>query len=258
MYVKPKKKLGQHFLTDNSIAERIVNSLPDQEPLTVLEVGPGTGVLTRFLILKENFDLSVIEIDYQSVDYLNENFPELKERIFTESILNFNFDFFRDKSIAVIGNFPYNISSQIVFKVIENRQHVHLLVGMFQKEVAQRIASKPSSKVYGIISVLAQAFFDIEYLFTVDENVFNPPPKVKSGVIRMTLRNKAINCNEKLFFSVVKTTFNQRRKTIRNSMKPLTGTAIIESDLLSKRPEQLSVAEFIELTNIIESKLSCL
>lgn len=249
--VKAKKHLGQHFLVDLNIAQKIVNALP-QDNLTILEIGPGTGVLTQYLIEKENF--TAFDIDIESVDFLKEKYPQHAHKIHFQDFLVADLVPFASKgNFKVIGNFPYNISTQIMFKVLEHRADVSALVGMFQKEVAVRIAEKPGTKAYGILSVMLQAFYKIEYLFTVSEHVFNPPPKVKSAVIRLT-RNTTdkLNCNEDLFFKVVKASFNQRRKTVRNSVKVLSGNALVESIYLDKRAEQLSVAEFVELTNSIE------
>ena len=233
MYVKPKKQLGQHFLTDMGIARRIADTLPDAGPYKVLEIGPGTGVLTQFLLQRNPIDLRVIEIDTESVAYLNQNFEALAGKIIA-------------------------ISSQIFFKALEHKDQIPFISGMLQKEVAERIASKPGKKAYGILSVLLQAYYDIEYLFTVPPSVFNPPPKVQSAVIKMTRNNtEHLPCNEVLFKNVVKTTFNQRRKTIRNSIKPLLGGDFDKAGtpLLDKRPEQLSVAEFVELTTWVESQM---
>ena len=243
--VTPKKALGQHFLIDDGIAQQIVDSL--QAPYShVLEIGPGMGVLTRFLLQRPDMDLRVVEIDRESVAYLQQHFPELNDRILATDFLKLHLDELYSEPVSIIGNFPYNISSQILFKILENKDLVPETVGMFQKEVAERVASAPGKKMYGILSVLLQAFFDIEYLFTVHEHSFNPPPKVKSAVIRIT-RNpeKRLHCDEALFKNVVKTAFNQRRKTLRNSLKTFTFTSDFkENELLSKRPEQLSVAEF--------------
>ena len=243
--VTPKKALGQHFLIDDGIAQQIVDSLQTPYP-NVLEIGPGMGVLTRFLLQRPDMDLRVVEIDRESVAYLQQHFPELNDRILATDFLKLHLDELYSEPVSIIGNFPYNISSQILFKILENKDLVPETVGMFQKEVAERVASAPGKKMYGILSVLLQAFFDIEYLFTVHEHSFNPPPKVKSAVIRIT-RNpeKRLHCDEALFKNVVKTAFNQRRKTLRNSLKTFTFTSDFkENELLSKRPEQLSVAEF--------------
>lgn len=252
--VKAKKHLGQHFLIDLNIAQKIVNALP-QDDLAILEIGPGTGVLTQYLIEKDNF--TAFDIDKESIDFLKEKYPQHAHKIQFQDFLEADLAPFASKgNFKVIGNFPYNISTQIMFKVLEHRSSVTSLVGMFQREVAQRIAEKPGTKAYGILSVMLQAFYKIEYLFTVSEHVFNPPPKVKSAVIRL-MRNttEKLNCNEELFFKVVKASFNQRRKTVRNSVKVLSGNAIVESVYLDKRAEQLSVPEFVELTNSIEKAI---
>jgi 16S rRNA (adenine1518-N6/adenine1519-N6)-dimethyltransferase len=243
--VSPKKHLGQHFLKDDNIARKIVDSLlPGTE--NVLEIGAGTGILTKHLIEKRFPGLYVIEIDRESVEYLNSNYSELGGKIINEDFLKYDLDKLFTGRFSIIGNFPYNISSQILFKVLEYRNSVGEVVGMFQKEVAERIASPPGSKKYGILSVLIKAFFDIEYLFTVNESVFYPPPKVKSAVIRLK-RNKTdrLNCDEKIFFAMVKAGFNQRRKTLRNSL----GRFNLERDdkvdsLLQKRAERLTVEDF--------------
>jgi 16S rRNA (adenine1518-N6/adenine1519-N6)-dimethyltransferase len=252
--VKAKKHLGQHFLIDLNIAQKIVNALP-QDELAIVEIGPGTGVLTQYLIDKDNF--TAFDIDTESIAFLKEKYPQHEHKIQFQDFLEADLTPFASKGkFKVIGNFPYNISTQIMFKVLEHRNDVSSLVGMFQKEVAQRIAEKPGSKAYGILSVLLQAFYKIEYLFTVSEHVFNPPPKVKSAVIRLT-RNTVtqLDCNEELFFKVVKASFNQRRKTVRNSVKVLSGNNVVDSVYLDKRAEQLSVAEFVALTNAIESAI---
>ena len=254
--VRPKKHLGQHFLTDQSIASRIVEALKVNSGETVLEIGPGTGTLTRYLIEKE-ICLLPVEIDRESVVYLKKHWPILEGLILEEDFLKMNIDEHVKGPFHVIGNFPYNISSQILFRVLEYRQRVPSVVCMIQKEVASRIASPPGSKEYGILSVLLQSYYDIEYLFTVKPGSFFPPPKVTSGVIRLS-RNKtiALSCDEKLFVKVVKTTFNQRRKMIRNSIKPILLNLDSDFELLTKRPEQLSVPEFIKLTNWVESQQS--
>lgn len=252
--VKAKKHLGQHFLTDLNIAQKIVNALPKND-LAIVEIGPGTGVLTQYLIENENF--TAFDIDTESIDFLKQKYPQHEQKIQFQDFLEADLTPFANKgNFNIVGNFPYNISTQIMFKVLEYRDSIASLVGMFQKEVAQRIAEKPGSKAYGILSVLLQAFYKIEYLFTVSEHVFNPPPKVKSAVIRLT-RNatERLNCNEELFFKVVKASFNQRRKTVRNSVKVLSGNSVVESLYLDKRAEQLSVAEFVELTNSIEKAI---
>ncbi|MCF6347919.1 MAG: 16S rRNA (adenine(1518)-N(6)/adenine(1519)-N(6))-dimethyltransferase RsmA [Flavobacteriaceae bacterium] len=253
MTVRAKKHLGQHFLKDENIAKKIANTLTEKGYDTVLEIGPGMGVLTKYLLKKE-FTTHVIEIDTESVEYLKAHYLNLTDRIISKNFLKINIsDEFQDKPFAIIGNFPYNISSQILFKTLENKHQIPELSGMFQKEVAQRIAEKPGSKVYGILSVLTQAFYDVEYLFTVPPNVFNPPPKVDSGVIRLIRKeNYILPVDEQLFYKVVKTAFNQRRKTIRNSLKTLNlSDKLREDTIFAQRPEQLSVQEFISLTQKI-------
>ncbi|MDP2069481.1 MAG: 16S rRNA (adenine(1518)-N(6)/adenine(1519)-N(6))-dimethyltransferase RsmA [Lutibacter sp.] len=255
MSVRAKKHLGQHFLKDEQIAQNIADSLTEKGYKTVLEIGPGMGVLTKY-ILKKDLVVHVIEIDTESVEYLKANYLNLADRIISKDFLKINIsDYFGEEQVAIIGNFPYNISTQIVFKTLENRQQIPEFSGMFQKEVAQRIAEKEGSKVYGILSVLTQAFYDVEYLFTVPPTVFNPPPKVDSGVIRLTRKeNFNLPVNEKLFYTVVKTAFNQRRKTMRNSLKTLNLSDNLREDpIFAKRPEQLSVQEFISLTSKIEN-----
>lgn len=250
--VKPKKFLGQHFLKDLDIARNIANTLDDFSDIPVIEVGPGMGVLTQFL-LEKGLDTTVIELDKESVPYLHEHFPALREHIIEGDFLKLNLTDIYPNKFSVIGNYPYNISSQIFFKVLDYKEHVPCCSGMLQKEVAERIASKPGKKAYGILSVLLQAWYDIEYLFTVSEMVFDPPPKVKSAVIKLVRNDRTeLGCDEKLFKTVIKTSFNQRRKTLRNSMKPLLGkdNTIYTDTIFDKRPEQLSVEDFIYLTNI--------
>jgi len=248
-YVKPKKHLGQHFLIDFSISERIADSLTLHGGYKrILEIGPGTASLTKFLLKNDAFTTEVVEIDRESIAFLKTNYPDLK--LYTEDFLKMDFSVFNDEPVAVVGNFPYNISSQILFKVLDEKDQVPEVVGMFQKEVAERIAEKPGTKKYGITSVFLQAYYDIEYLFTVEPEVFDPPPKVRSGVIRLRRNNvKALDCNEKHFKQVVKMTFNQRRKTIRNSIKPFIKGTEFTSEFLAERPEQMSVADFVILTN---------
>ena len=249
--VRPKKSLGQHFLTDQNIAQRIVEQLsPDVE--SVVEVGAGTGVLTQYLVQGVLDKFHVIEIDKESIAYLQKHFPMLGDRLIEGDFLRTDLSQFGKQNIAIIGNFPYNISSQIFFQVLKYKEQVVEVVGMMQKEMAERMAAKEGSKIYGILSVLMQAWYDIDYLFTVHENVFNPPPKVKSAVIKMR-RNAVtdLGCDEKLFVSIVKQAFNQRRKTMRNSLRPMLSPDIIENEVFNKRPEQLSVQEFIDLTNLI-------
>ena len=252
--VKAKKFLGQHFLTDERIAERIVESL-STETNHVLEIGPGMGVLTKYLIKKDELDFHVVEIDRESVAYLHDHYPTLD--VIEGDFLQYDLTSLFQDTFSIIGNFPYNISSQILFKVFDNRDKVTEVVGMFQKEVAERVAAGPGSKTYGILSVLLSAFYNIEYLFTVNENVFNPPPKVKSAVIRLKRNDvKGLECDEKLFTQVVKTGFNQRRKTLRNALRQLNMPLDkISEEILAKRAEQLSVAQFIEITKTIESCL---
>ena len=254
--VKAKKNLGQHFLTDLSVAQRIADTLLDYRETPVLEIGPGMGVLTQSLIA-DGHDLKVVELDTESVEYLNEHYPELDGRIISADFLKLNLtEIFGDREFCVIGNYPYNISSQILFKILDYKDQVPCCSGMFQREVAQRVAALPGSKTYGILSVLLQAWYDIEYLFTVPEHVFNPPPKVKSGVIKLT-RNSVtdLGCDEKLFKTVVKTSFGQRRKTLRNSLRSMVqnDAEVLQNPIFAMRPEQLSVAQFIELTNIIDT-----
>ena len=251
--VRAKKHLGQHFLKDENIARRIADSLTG-DVKQVLEIGPGMGVLTKYLVDKLELNFCAIEIDTESVAYLNQHYPHLK--VIEGDFLRLDASTLFQDSFAIIGNFPYNISSQILFKVYESRNMVSEVVGMFQKEVAERVAAKPGSKTYGILSVLLSAFYDIEYLFTVDEHVFNPPPKVKSAVIRLR-RNQVstLECDEKLFTTIVKTGFNQRRKTMRNALKPLgRNLEAIPEELLSKRAEQLSVKDYIIITTQLSNQ----
>lgn len=252
MAVRAKKYLGQHFLTDENIARKIIGS-SHMKFRNVLEVGPGMGILTKFLLQNPDINLKVVEIDVESVQYLKEKFPELSDKIIHADFLELNLDEIYDSPYSIIGNFPYNISSQILFKVLEYRNRVHEVVGMFQKEVAQRVASPPGSKEYGILSVLLQAFYDIEYLFSVNANVFSPPPNVKSGVIRLT-RNQvsALPCDEKLFFKIVKTAFNQRRKMLRNGLREYIPENIRDNPVFDKRAEQLAVDDFIALTKMLD------
>lgn len=253
--VKAKKHLGQHFLRDEEVAEKIANTLVGSGYNNILEIGPGMGVLTKYL-LKTEKNVEVIEIDTESVEYLSANYPQLENKIITGDFLKYNVNLLFDgRPFAIIGNFPYNISSQIVFRAIEFRHVIPEFSGMFQKEVAQRICEKKGSKAYGILSVLVQAFYDAQYLFTVDEHVFIPPPKVKSGVLRLTRKaDYTLPCPEKLFFTVVKTAFQQRRKTMRNSLKTLSLSDTLREDpIFALRPEQLSVEEFITLTQKIQA-----
>lgn len=251
--VRAKKSLGQHFLTDLSIAERIAHTLDDFKHLPVLEVGPGMGVLTQFL-LEMGLDLTVVELDAESVDYLEVAFPQLHGRIIGEDFLKMDLKrLYGDRPFCVIGNYPYNISTQIFFKVLEYRDQVACCSGMLQREVAQRIAEPPGSKTYGILSVLLQAWYDIEYLFTVDEHVFNPPPKVKSGVIRLTRNDVTdLGVDERMFKRLVKLSFGQRRKMLRSSLKPafMADPLVLDRDVFRQRPEQLGVEDFIALTRL--------
>jgi 16S rRNA (adenine1518-N6/adenine1519-N6)-dimethyltransferase len=256
--VKPKKALGQHFLKDLQIARQIAETLDAYKGMPVLEIGPGMGVLTQFL-LDAGHDLTVVELDRESVAYLEKNFPRLEGRILAEDFLRLDLSKIFSSPFCVIGNYPYNISSQIFFRVLDYKDSVPCCSGMIQREVALRLASPPGKKDYGILSVLLQAWYNIEYLFTVSENVFDPPPKVKSAVVRMTRNErKSLGCDEALFKRVVKTSFNQRRKTLRNSMKPLLGKEFPHYSLpiFDKRPEQLSVEDFIELTILSDQFLS--
>ncbi|WP_417885316.1 16S rRNA (adenine(1518)-N(6)/adenine(1519)-N(6))-dimethyltransferase RsmA [Zunongwangia sp.] len=248
--VKAKKHLGQHFLNDENIAEKIADTLSFSGYDYVLEIGPGMGVLTKYL-LEKSIEVHVVEIDSESVEYLQAHYLKLRERIHEQDFLKYDLTaIFGDKPFSVTGNFPYNISTQIVFKVLEMRNQIPEFSGMFQKEVAKRICEKEGSKAYGILSVLTQAFYEAEYLFTVPPTVFNPPPKVDSGVLRLTRKeNYELPCNEKLFFRVVKTAFQQRRKTLRNSLKTLNLPGSLREDaIFGKRPEQLSTEDFISLT----------
>ena len=261
--VRPKKNLGQHFLIDLNIAKRIADTVDACPDLPVLEVGPGMGVLTQFLMPK-NRPLKVVEIDKESVAYLHEHFPALSDRIVGDDFLRMDLTtLFDGHDFVLTGNYPYDSSSQIFFKMIDNRNLIPCCTGMIQREVALRMASEPGNKAYGILSVLTQAWYDVEYLFTVDENVFNPPPKVKSAVIRMTRnQTRELGCDEKLFKRVVKTVFNQRRKMLRVSLRQIFGgkssdDAFFQHPLMTRRPEQLSIAQFVELTNLVGQELLC-
>ena len=257
--VRPKKFLGQHFLKDLQIASDIADTVDACPDIPILEVGPGMGVLTQFL-LRKGRPVKVVELDFESVAYLRDNFPELGNNIIEQDFLQMDLaQLFEGRPFVLTGNYPYNISSQIFFKMLDYKDLIPCCTGMIQKEVAERIAASPGNKTYGILSVLIQAWYKVEYLFTVHEHVFNPPPKVKSAVIRMT-RNETtdLGCNEKLFKQIVKTTFNQRRKTLRNSISTiLDKTHPLSADaIFNKRPEQLSVQDFINLTNRVEEALS--
>ena len=256
--VKPKKFLGQHFLKDLSIAKDIADTVDECPGLPILEVGPGMGVLTQFLMEKGR-EVKVVELDFESVAYLRENFPALEGNIIEDDFLKLKLEkLFDGRPFVLTGNYPYNISSQIFFKMLDYKDLIPCCTGMIQKEVAERIAAGPGSKTYGILSILIQAWYKVEYLFTVHEHVFNPPPKVKSAVIRMTRNEtKELGCNERLFKLIVKTTFNQRRTTLRNSISSILekGNPLSNDPVFNKRPEQLSVQEFIELTNRVETAL---
>ncbi len=256
--VRAKKHLGQHFLKDESIAKKIADTLSLNNYNKVLEIGPGMGVLTKYLLDKKT-ETYVVEIDTESVEYLKAHYLKLSNRIIEKDFLKYNLnEVFQQEPFAIIGNFPYNISTQIVFKTLDMRDQIPEFSGMFQKEVAERICATHGNKTYGILSVLTQAFYSAEYLFTVPPSVFNPPPKVDSGVMRLTRKeNYTLPCNEKLFFRVVKTSFQQRRKTLRNSLKSFDlADTVKQQDIFNKRPEQLSVNEFIELTCLIEKTTS--
>lgn len=253
--VKAKKSLGQHFLTDRTIAQRIAATMDDYKDIPVLEIGPGMGMLTQYLLPDHHDSLKVVELDKESVEYLKDNYPGLEGNIIEADFLKLDLkEIYGDKPFCIIGNYPYNISSQIFFKVLEYKNQVRCCSGMLQKEVAERLAAAPGSKARGILSVLLQVWYDVKYLFTVDEHVFNPPPKVKSGVVKL-VRNDVSDpgCDTALLKTVVKTTFGQRRKTLRNSLKGLLppGTSLDHLDITAKRPEQLTVQDFISLTNAV-------
>ena len=269
--VKPKKFLGQHFLTDLGIARDIADTVDACPDIPVLEVGPGLGVMTQYLVQKPR-TVKVVEIDYESVSFLREKFPSLEENIIEDDFLKMHLEnVFQGQSFVLTGNYPYNISSQIFFKMLDYKDLIPCCTGMIQKEVAERIAAAPGNKSYGILSVLIQAWYSVEYLFTVHEHVFNPPPKVKSAVIRMTRNSTtSLGCDEQLFKRLVKTTFNQRRKTLRNNIRPLLGeldtqcakegfpipdhSTLLQDPIFNQRPEQLSVQQFIELTNRVSDE----
>lgn len=260
--VKPKKNLGQHFLTDLNIAKRIADTVDACPDIPVLEIGPGMGVLTQYLVVKPRV-VKAVEIDKESVAYLNERFPKLHDNIIGEDFLRMDLQqLFDGGQFVLTGNYPYDISSQIFFKMLDNKDLIPCCTGMIQREVALRIAAQPGNKTYGILSILIQAWYDVEYLFTVDEDVFNPPPKVKSAVIRMT-RNKTqdLGCGWQLFRRLVKTVFNQRRKMLRVSLRQMfpgvkPSEGFYQQDIMTKRPEQLSIPQFVELTNMVERELS--
>lgn len=259
--VKPKKNLGQHFLIDLNIARRIADTVDAYPDIPILEIGPGMGVLTQYLVTKSR-EVKAVEIDRESVAYLHANFPSLKENVIGEDFLRMDLrQIFDGRQFVLTGNYPYDISSQIFFKMLDNRDLIPCCTGMIQREVALRMASEPGNKSYGILSVLMQAWYDVEYLFTVDEHVFNPPPKVKSAVIRMTRNDvKDLGCNEVLFKRLVKAVFNQRRKMLRVSLRQLfcnkpARAEFYEQEIMTLRPEQLSIPQFIELTNIVQREL---
>ena len=253
--VKAKKHLGQHFLKDLNIAQKIADTLSLANYKKVVEIGAGMGVLTQFL-LKKDTEVYVVEIDKESVVYLEAHYPELRGKIIADDFLKYDIAGYLREPFAIIGNFPYNISTQIVFKLLELRDYVPEFSGMFQKEVAERICEHEGSKTYGILSVLVQAFYEATYLFTVSEGVFNPPPKVKSGVLRLVRKpDYHLDCDEALFFTIVKTAFNQRRKTLRNSLKPLlTNESLKKNSIFDKRPEQLPWQDFVFITKEISRK----
>ncbi len=257
--VRPKKFLGQHFLTDMQVAQRIADTVDAAPHLPILEVGPGTGVLTQFLLGKQR-PLKVVELDRESVPYLHEHFPQLAGNIIEADFLRMDLDsVFDGRPFLLTGNYPYNISSQIFFRMLEHRHLIPCCTGMIQREVAQRMAAEPGSKTYGVLSILIQAWYEVEYLFTVNENVFNPPPKVKSAVVRLTRREglDTLGCDERLFRRIVKTVFTQRRKTLRNGMHQILPKEhpFLLQPTFNQRPEQLSVQDYIRLTNQVEPLL---
>jgi len=256
--VKPKKFLGQHFLRDLGIANDIADTVDVCPELPILEVGPGMGVLTQFL-MKKNRDVTVVELDFESVAYLKENFPALEGHIIEDDFLKLKLEnIFDGNPFVLTGNYPYNISSQIFFKMLDYREYIPYCSGMIQKEVGERLAALPGTKAYGILSILVQLWYDVEYLFTVDENVFSPPPKVKSAVVLMKRNCRMeLDCDPELFKKIVKGTFNQRRKKLRNSIQQIVGkdSALLDEPILDKRPEQLSIDEFIALTKRVENEL---
>ena len=260
--VRPKKNLGQHFLTDLSIARRIADTVDACPDIPVLEIGPGMGVLTQYLVTKDR-EVKAVEIDSESVAYLHDNFPKLRDNIIGDDFLRMDLnEIFAGHQFVLTGNYPYDISSQIFFKMLDYKDLIPCCTGMIQREVALRMASEPGNKAYGILSVLIQAWYDVEYLFTVDEHVFNPPPKVKSAVIRMTRNGVTdIGCDERLFKRIVKAVFNQRRKMLRVSLRQIFSgmparPEFYTNEVMTKRPEQLSVAQFVELTNMVEAELA--
>ncbi len=259
MSIQPKKHLGQHFLIDQNVCKKIADEFIQYRGVkNTLEVGPGTGAMTALFLQKKEIDLHVIDLDSESIAYLKEHFPQLKGKIHEADFLKMDFStLFENEQFAVVGNFPYNISSQILFKCIENRSYIPEISGMFQKELVQRVIEEPGSKQYGVLSVLLQTYYNVEYCFTVSENVFNPPPKVKSAVIRCTRNEKThLQVDEKLYERVIKSVFNQRRKTIRNGLKTIVDVSQLpEHELLKSRPERLSIENFIELTAMVQFAL---
>lgn len=260
--VRPKKNLGQHFLTDLSIARRIADTVDACPDIPVLEIGPGMGVLTQYLVTKDR-EVKAVEIDSESVAYLHANFPKLRDNIIGDDFLRMDLnEIFAGHQFVLTGNYPYDISSQIFFKMLDYKDLIPCCTGMIQREVALRMASEPGNKAYGILSVLIQAWYDVEYLFSVDEHVFNPPPKVKSAVIRMTRNGVTdLGCDERLFKRIVKAVFNQRRKMLRVSLRQIFSRTparpeFYTNEVMTKRPEQLSVAQFVELTNMVEAELA--
>ncbi|NOZ47988.1 MAG: 16S rRNA (adenine(1518)-N(6)/adenine(1519)-N(6))-dimethyltransferase RsmA [Chlorobi bacterium] len=252
MEVNPKKKLGQHFLTDRNIAEKIVSFLKTDSINSILEIGPGKGILTEYILHKKLETIYVVDIDEESIIYLKAKFPKLDNKIIQDDFLKSDILARIESPVGIIGNLPYNISSQIMFKILENKEKVKEVVCMIQKEVAERFVAQPNSKTYGILSVLLQAFFEVNYLFSVSNNVFYPKPKVQSAVVKLVRKeNYQLPCSEKMFFKIVKAGFGQRRKTLRNSLSKIIEKGKVENVLFAKRPEQLSVHEFIELTNLI-------
>ncbi len=256
--VKPKKHLGQHFLTDKNIAQKIANTLQSDAYKIILEIGPGMGVMTQYLLSDQDKEIYVVEIDKESVAFLNKHFPKLKNHIIEADFLQMDLQkTFKNQPVGITGNFPYNISTQIVFKVLENKEIVPEFSGMFQKEVSERIVASHGNKTYGILSVLTQTYYDTEYLFTVNEQVFNPPPKVKSGVIRLKRKEEIPDIDYSYFKKLVKTAFNQRRKTLRNSLKSYNlSDNLKQASIFAKRPEQLSPQEFVELAEMIQNDTS--
>jgi 16S rRNA (adenine1518-N6/adenine1519-N6)-dimethyltransferase len=250
--VRAKKHLGQHFLNDENIAFNIVNALNEKcQTPDILEVGPGMGVLTKYLLQNTNFKTWAIDLDKESIAYLQTHYPQLENRLLEADFLALNFDNYFKDEFSLVGNFPYNISSQIVFTLIDKRHKIPLMVGMFQKEVAERLGAKPRTKDYGILSVITQAYFDVEYLFTVPETVFTPPPKVKSGVVRLMRKNTELGCDPKKFKQVVKLAFNQRRKKLSNAINSLVQDKSLITEFADKRAEELTVQDFVRLTIIL-------